>query len=665
MTGSKSDDTAADEQSDAAPGDGGAQRTSRWPRRVVLATLVLVAIVAAAPTVISRTALGQTLLGFVAESLPPGTRIGGVDLSWLHPVGVRDVSYGDDEGRELHVREVRTDASLWAMLSARRPPRTLTFRGIDVAIDLDAPQPLPDFPAADDAPGDGTASDDRTPDIPNIIVERLSVSLRGGPLREAVALQVSRADVDVAADGAVGVTGRGELVAGDASAPLSLSLQTGRELQSGRGRLVVESLQPGGVLERLKEPPLRAEGSVDLTVNFEQPANGPVSIEFGLSGPAVRLQGAVPDAPAVTVNKLKLLSSARYDTDGRVVSVDSLKFGADLLRGNLSGTVSLADETEASLDGRVELLGPAVALAGLPAGVSLSAVRFEPLSVRTRGADLAMRGDVSWPQASAFGLASRDGRVTYSLTPDVASVTLANVPIGSGRAVGTYDVDLSGPTPRLRFAGGPVLRDVTLTEDLCRQWLRYVSPTMSRATDVSGTFGLTLAPLDTPLRGGVPLIAGQLDIAGASLRPGPLGDELLGSLQTLSSLGVGDGRLAEIAGRAGGRDLATLPPQAVPFATDANGVSHEGFTLQSGGVTVQTSGRVGFDDRLDVVALVALPEQWTRDRPVLTAMAGRPFAIPVTGTLDRPKLDRSAFKNLGKRAAGAAASGLIQRLLDR
>ena len=630
----------------------------RWGRRLAIAAFLLAGLVAALPAIVSHTGLGRAVLDAVAERLPAGSTVGGVSLSWTRPVGATGVVLKDGAGRELAVEEVRADAGLWEMLWNRRPPGRLTLRGIDVTVDLDAPEPPPDF--SEGGGGDGSDGGGEL-DVPDIAVERLRVTLKNGPLREPVTLRIDHADV-TGEGGDFEAAGEGGLVAGESVAPLTLE---GRSVPGGwRGRLVVSGLDPAGVLSRLKEPPLRASGPADVTLEVLKEGDGPVAAELGLGGKRVVLQGTAAGSPAVEVNDLKVLAKGSYDAEAGRAEIASAKFGADLLRGELAGGVDVGETVDVSLDGRVELLGPAVALAGLPEGVRLSAVRFEPLSVRTRGDQLAMRGELSWPRASAYGLVSDDGRVAYELDPAAARVTLASVPVGDGRAVGTYEVTL-GETPRLRFAGGPVLEGVTLTEELCRDWLRYVSPALSRATDVRGTFGLTLGPTDVALDGSVPAVAGRVEVGGATLRPGPVADQLLGVTAGLSSLGLGDGRVGEAIGRIEGRDLARLAAQSVPFAADAAGVSHEGFRIESGDAAVTTSGRVGYDETLDVVAFVELPARWTAGKPVLAALAAKPLRVPVAGTLDRPQLDRSALRGLGKRAAGAAAGGLIQKLLDR
>ena len=644
--------------SDETEAEPAGETPSKWPRRIVLLTLLLAAAVFFLPEVVSRTPLGRYALDRAAEYLPDGARIGGVSLSWLRPVGVRDFTYADADGRELVVGEVTTDTPLWRMLLEKAPPGALTFRGIDVTVDLDAPSPLPEFDF-----GGGGEEPAATDDLPDVSVERLNVTLRGGPLREPVLVRVAevRADREGAA---YDFAGGGELVAGETAAPLTLTGTYDLGAESGGGTLTLSGLRPEGLLSRLKEPPLRAAGELSLKLVAEHTPER-TDAELGLAGPALRLQSMTAGSPPVDVKDLKLLTKAAYDPAASRVEVPELKVGADLFRGDLSGAVDLATgdrELAASLDGRLELLGPAVALAGLPEGVTLDSVRFEPLAMRHEPAGLSMNGEVRWPRAAAYGLVSTNGRVEYGLDPRSLRVTLADVPVGTGRAVGTYDVDLAGETPRLRFAGGDVLRGVTLTEDLCRDWLRYVSPTLSRATDVSGTFGLSLDPVDAALDG-VPAASGALRINGARLKPGPLADELIGVTGQLSQLGLD--RLAGLDEKLAGRELASLPAQNVRFAVDQTGVAHRGFTIRSGKVGVTTEGRVGFDERLTLAADVSLPEGLARDKPLLAGILARPIRIPVTGTLNQPRLDRTALRDFGRNAARGAAGGLIRSLLDR
>ena len=80
---------------------------------------------------------------------------------------------------------------------------------------------------------------------------------------------------------------------------------------------------------------------------------------------------------------------------------------------------------------------------------------------------------------------------------------------------------------------------------------------------------------------------------------------------------------------------------AVHFEVANQKVHHEGLEFGMAGLTLRTSGYVGFDESLDMVAEIKLqlPESTVADRPVLRALNGRVMRLPVKGTLKHPEVD--------------------------
>jgi len=68
------------------------------------------------------------------------------------------------------------------------------------------------------------------------------------------------------------------------------------------------------------------------------------------------------------------------------------------------------------------------------------------------------------------------------------------------------------------------------------------------------------------------------------------------------------------------------------------------------GITVTTTGSVGLDDSLDLMAEVDFSKMvsGTSERPIVKSLIGRPLRIPIKGTLKRPKVDASQIGNYAK-----------------
>jgi hypothetical protein len=155
---------------------------------------------------------------------------------------------------------------------------------------------------------------------------------------------------------------------------------------------------------------------------------------------------------------------------------------------------------------------------------------------------------------------------------------------------------------------------------------------------------------------------GQLEIHAAQLRPGPLAREFLGIAQQIKS--VAQGRQAS---RILDPDqaLISLPAQEVTFRMQDRQIGHQGLTMEIGDVSVKTEGWVGLDERLALVAYVPIQDSWIGDGRLLSGLRGQSLEIPVTGTLQRPRLDTRSLGKLTEKAVVGATEKLLRDELGK
>lgn len=113
--------------------------------------------------------------------------------------------------------------------------------------------------------------------------------------------------------------------------------------------------------------------------------------------------------------------------------------------------------------------------------------------------------------------------------------------------------------------------------------------------------------------------------------------------------------------------------QPVVLAIVDGKVHQTGLAIPIADVTrIEMEGTVGFDQSLDLRTSVALTDEMFGNAEVLGAIAdGVRITVPITGTLDRPKLDKEAFgaelaamgKDLLGRSAVVGGVQLLQKLL--
>ncbi|HWL09316.1 MAG TPA: hypothetical protein VNQ76_12990, partial [Planctomicrobium sp.] len=112
--------------------------------------------------------------------------------------------------------------------------------------------------------------------------------------------------------------------------------------------------------------------------------------------------------------------------------------------------------------------------------------------------------------------------------------------------------------------------------------------------------------------------------------------------------------------------LMEIPEEATNFALQNGRVYHDQFGVMIRNMRVVTTGSVGLDQTLDLKVVMPIPDRWLEGvGPVLQALRGEAIELLVQGTLKEPRLDGRPVADFGKRIGAKAASGLIERILER
>jgi hypothetical protein len=81
-------------------------------------------------------------------------------------------------------------------------------------------------------------------------------------------------------------------------------------------------------------------------------------------------------------------------------------------------------------------------------------------------------------------------------------------------------------------------------------------------------------------------------------------------------------------------------------------------------LTVRTSGSVGLDGSLALVAEMPVPPKWLGSSQLAGALAGQAIRLPIGGTLSRPKIDERALREAGARFARDAVENVMRQEID-
>jgi len=405
---------------------------------------------------------------------------------------------------------------------------------------------------------------------------------------------------------------------------------------------------------------------------------------------------------------VKLISRERYDHQRDVLEVQELSATASLFRlvaagrieefsgrqlaelsgevnydwadvsTKLSGFLGKAVQITGKDKGRFALQGPlreAVAKVGQAPGPVRPSEQF-PAEFRLVSATgtsaaggvlvptaLAGSARCGWDSGNLYGLLIGKGELKAALGGGVLQFAPLQVPVSEGRFQAVSRIELNAAPMRLLVDRGQLIDNVRISPELCHTWLKYVAPLLADATRAEGRFSVMLDRAKVPLTDtNKSDVHGQLTIHSAQIGPGPVALEFLSLAQQVKA--VLDGRPASN-GQNAASNWLMIPEQTVRVDVQDGRVNHQGLTMTAGDVLIRTSGSVGLDESLAIMAEVPIRDEWVTNKKYLSSLRGTTIQIPLQGTLSKPRLDNRMLQELSSRMIGGAARGVLQDEVNR
>jgi translocation and assembly module TamB len=316
---------------------------------------------------------------------------------------------------------------------------------------------------------------------------------------------------------------------------------------------------------------------------------------------------------------------------------------------------------------RFQIAGPLLATHSITHAASAATVSARNTSAAVPTgllvpAALSGNARAGWQSAEVYGLRLGPADLQAALDRSVLQLDPLEVTVSQGHLRGTPRLDLSALPVRLMLDRGPLLENVQISPELCQTWLKYITPLLADATRAEGTFSITLENANVPLPDSALTAAkGVLTIHRGQVGPGPLAQEFLGTAQQVRAI-------IEGGAAARGNQASTwlvLPEQQVPFEVQRGRVLHQGLTVMAGDMALRTSGSVGFDQTLALVAEVPIQDRWIANKRVLQGLKGTTLQLPIQGSFTQPKTDRRTLADLNQQVIRSAAGGAIEQELGR
>jgi translocation and assembly module TamB len=275
---------------------------------------------------------------------------------------------------------------------------------------------------------------------------------------------------------------------------------------------------------------------------------------------------------------------------------------------------------------------------------------------------LSAKSSIGWDSANVVGIDIGGAEIPL-VVENGRFASKAEFPVSQGVLRWNLDGDLVSEPMVIRQTQQRVIENVAITRQMCQGWLKYVTPLLADVTSVQGNLTLDIDRAEIyPTESFRQTVEGRLHVHGANVGPGPIADQILMLVTQIRNLRRGAG-----ATDGGGQPTSwlQLPEQDIAFAVDRGRVMHRDMKIQAGDVVLTTSGAVGLDGSLELVAGVPILKEWVDKTPAMQPLAGQMVQIPIRGTVSRPQLDSSGMIQLGQQLATSALAGAAQKQIDR
>lgn len=258
---------------------------------------------------------------------------------------------------------------------------------------------------------------------------------------------------------------------------------------------------------------------------------------------------------------------------------------------------------------------------------------------------------LKWDRGNLYGFVLGPATIDAHLSGGMLGLTPLDVAASGGRLHLAPTVRVAPGPMELTMPRGRVAEQVQITPEMCARALKFVAPILADVTQANGRFSIDLdncrLPLGELAKGD---LAGRMTVHDVAIGPGPLVQEL-----------------AVLMSRPAPARL--LHESVVEFRMVNGRIYHQGLSLVFPDFTIKTSGSVGLDETLAIVAEMPVPPKWIGNNRLGDAIRGQTIRLPIGGTLKAPKIDQAALQQTSaqflRNAAGQAIEGELMNQFDR
>ena len=373
----------------------------------------------------------------------------------------------------------------------------------------------------------------------------------------------------------------------------------------------------------------------------------------------------------------------RYQPDADTITAEQVQIAGDWFAANLSGDAkrtTRSSELQLTGSSRLKMNEVAQRFSNMAdIDIQATGVHEADLNLRATANEdgnvtFALATNLGWESGHIAGMNIGQALVPIIMTETSLEVEQAQIPVNRGSLSFAGQLHYRPGPVWMHLEPGATASSIQLTPEMTDSWLKYVAPLVANATRIQGTLGAQIEEativFDEPQE---TQVIGRINISQAEMTAAPLVSQIIQGIDRLTSLTQGlspsVGPPLGLPTRSGPKttNLVTLPPQTVDFSVRQGIISHQRLYLQLDRAQVITSGRVAFDGNLNMIAQIPLDARWLgRD---LQQLAGQVVTLPIDGSISRPSLDASSFRQiaaqLGTQAIQSTAENYLQQQLNK
>ncbi len=269
----------------------------------------------------------------------------------------------------------------------------------------------------------------------------------------------------------------------------------------------------------------------------------------------------------------------------------------------------------------------------LPEGLSLEGQRKDSITFSSEYptgqtdqimANLNASGKVGFEKADYMGLNFSKTDVDIEVQNGLLKIIPFTTAVNGGQINFAADVDFKQAAPAFTTPQPVSIKGVQIDENVAGKLLKYVNPIFANAVGAKGTANFSAQTIVIPLTKADKnkiQVVGAVGIDDMQLRP----TGFLGDLITL--INVQDPK-------------ALMKLHSTNFTLQDGSVRYDNMQIDIGNTPVNFKGSIGLNKKLDMMVAVRI-SSLAKKFGLNTGSSGSIIWLPLTGTIDNPKLDTS------------------------